>query len=138
MRGVLEAHFGIDLHHFPVFFLYQAVGHFQPLTNQPFLGRQVTHLLEIALEGGQATPRVMRQFLERELVHVVPVHEVENVHLPQGTEIEQDGHEAAIRVEQGQQAFFQLQAHHVVLRLHLGIEVRGHRGEKALNLSRRR
>ena len=131
MGLVLEAHGGADVHNLLPPLPHQRVGHFQPFADEPLLRREVAYLLEVALEGGQAPARVVRQFFLRQLVHVVLVHEVQDVNLPRLVEVEEGGCKAAVYVQQGQQALLHLQAHEVVLGLHLRVEEGGQRGEQA-------
>ena len=105
MGLVLEPHARIDIHDFLPALLHHGVGHFEPFADKPLFGRQVADLLEIPLEGGETPPGIVRQFLHRELVHVVLVHEVENVDLPRLVEVEQGGSEPLVDMEQSQQAF---------------------------------
>ena len=136
VRLVLEAHHYVDIGNPTPALLHQPVGHLESLADEPLLGRQAADLLEVALEGGQAAPGVVRQLLLREFVHVVLVHEFQDVYLPRLVEVEKHGAEAPVDVQQGQEPLLHLQPHEVALRLHPGVEEGRQRGEQAGKLRR--
>ena len=136
MRRILEAHLGIDIHDAPPARLHHLVGHLEPLPDKPLLRREAADFLKIALEGGEAPAGIVRQLLEGELVHIILIHEVDDIYLPRLVEVEQSRRKAGVDVEQRQQPLLELEVHEVVLRLHIRVEVGRHGREKAGNLRR--
>ena len=136
MRRILEAHLGIDIHDPPPARLHHLVGYLEPLPDKPLLRREAADFLKVALEGGEAPAGIVRQLLEGELVHIILIHEVDDVYLPRLVEVEKGGRKARVDVEQRQQPLLELEVHQVVLRLHIRVEVGRHGREQAGNLRR--
>ena len=78
----------------------------------------------------------MRQFLHRELIHVILVHELQDIYFPRLVEIKQCRCKPSVDVQQGKQPFLQLQVHEVLLRLYFRVKKRGQRSKEADYLRR--
>ena len=65
------------------------VGYFQPFADNPFLRSLAAHFLKVAFESGQATSGIVSEFLQRKVVHIVLVHESQNVYFPWIGKVEQ-------------------------------------------------
>ena len=76
MRQVLETDIEAYFRHFTVAGQNEGMGGFQPAADNPFLRRLVAYLLEITLERGKATPRVIAHA-------VVEVHRQKDVRITQ-------------------------------------------------------
>ncbi len=98
VRRILEAHLGIDIHDAPPARFHHLVGHLKPLPDKPLLRREAADFLKVALEGGEAPTGIVRQLLEGKLVHIILIHEVDDVYLPRLVEVEQGGRKAGVDV----------------------------------------
>ena len=136
MRLVLETYEDIYVRHFPASFTHHRVGLLQALAYQPFLRRKAAYLLEVALECGEAPTGIAGKILERELVHVVPVHEVEDVYLPGLVEVEQRRSEAPVGMQQREQSLLEFQLHEIGPGSDLRIKEGRQRGEETPELGR--
>ena len=131
MGLIFEADFGIDVCNFLTVMLYHGIGGFQSLADKPFFGSQVAYFLEIAFERGKASACVVCKLFHCEFVHVVFIHEVQDINFPWLVEIEKGGRKPRVYVEEGKQAFLQFEVHEVVSRFYVRVEKWGQRGEKA-------
>ena len=96
---ILESHIYNNVLDFLTLNCDHFVGYFQPFADNPFLWSLAAHFLEIALEGGQAAPGVIGKFFQREVIHIVLIHEPQNVYFPRIGKIEQRSIDVPIRIE---------------------------------------
>ena len=110
------------------------MGSLKTAADEPFAGRNVADLGEVALERSQAAPRIACYFVHRKVVHIVLVKEIEDVDFPWFDEIEQRGKQVLVSVEEDIQPLGHLQLQHIFRRLYPRIEIRQHRLEQTADI----
>ena len=77
----------------------------QTSLDQPFLRRRPEDAPEVAVESRQAAARVVGEFRERHLHHVVLFHKIPEVDFPAAGEVEQGGVKVGVGLEEAAKAF---------------------------------
>lgn len=87
MRQVFETCFEKHIDRLALFFHDFIIGEVRPFSSQPFLGSGVEKFLEIPSETGYITADKARKPVDRQIEHIMPLHEIGLVDLPRFIEI---------------------------------------------------